>query len=209
MVLDVNIPESIGNLKLPEPEVLNYYEQADRRTIWLDFEVSSSLTEIGKRILLWNYEDADHGIEKEKRDPIRLMIFSPGGDEYAMWHLIDTIQASETPIYTYNMGLAASAGCAIMLAGHKRYALEHSTFMWHSGSGGIEGTMSQVECAASHFKALEKFSHDYLMAKTKVDVKTYRRQKDKDWYITAQEALEYGFIDGIITSVADIFGGGR
>ena len=47
------------------------------------------------------------------------------------------------------------------------------------------------------------------MAKTKVDVKTYRRQKDKDWYITAQEALEYGFIDGIITSIADIFGGGR
>lgn len=207
MGLDIHIPHGARIAELPDPDLLNYYEQAERRTIWIDFGIDSSLTEVGKKILQWNHEDADHDILIERRTPIRLILFTSGGDAYAMWSLVDIIMMSQTPVYTY-MGVAFSAGCSLLIAGHKRFAFPHGTAMWHSGQAGLEGTVEEVKSASGHLASLEKQSQDFFLSRTKVDLKKYKKMKDATWYFTAQEALKYGLVDEILTSAEDVIGTG-
>jgi ATP-dependent Clp protease protease subunit len=204
-LLDILIPEETGaNKQLPDPFLLNYYEALSNRYIWVEDEITGSVNEIVKKILWWNADDEDKSIPVEQRTPIKIFISSPGGDLYAMLGLVDVIQASSTPVYTINVSMAASAACLLLISGHKRFAFPHSTSLWHAGSAGLEGTMEQVQSASKHFDGLENKLKDFFLSKTKVDVKKYRRQKDKDWYFDANEQFENGLVDKIITNISEI-----
>jgi len=96
------------------------------------------------------------------------------------------------------MGLAASAACLILISGDVRYATKHSTAMWHSGSCTLEGALGQIQSATKHFDGLENKLRDYFIERTKVDIRKYRRNKDKDWYFDANEQLECGLVDKIV-----------
>lgn len=202
---EIQIPAGSGaNKQLPDPYLLNYYESVDNRILWIDSAVSEDTIEIAKKIVRWNAEDDDASIPIENRMPIKLYIASGGGDAYAMLVVLDAILSSQTPVYTVNMGLAASAACVLLIAGHKRFAMPHSHALWHSGSGGLSGTMEQLQSATKHFDTMDAQLQDLFLSKTKIDLKTYKKQKDKDWYFTADQMLDGGLVDVIVSSINEI-----
>lgn len=202
---EIQIPAGSGaNKQLPDPYLLNYYESVDNRILWIDSAVSEDTIEIAKKIVRWNAEDDDASIPIENRMPIKLYIASGGGDAYAMLVVLDAILSSQTPVYTVNMGLAASAAYVLLIAGHKRFAMPHSHALWHSGSGGLSGTMEQLQSATKHFDTMDAQLQDLFLSKTKIDLKTYKKQKDKDWYFTADQMLDGGLVDVIVSSVNEI-----
>ena len=204
-VLELNIPKDVSaTMHLPDPYLVSYYEQAENRTLWLDSELADDGSEIVKKILRWNLEDEDKDIPVEKRKPLRIMLLSPGVDTYVMLAIIDAIRISTTPVYTCVVSLAASAACAILVAGHKRFAFPMSHGMWHSGSAGVSGSMEQVQSATKHLDMIEKHMQEFLLERTKVDQKMLKKYKDKDWYLTASEMLDLGFVDRIVENVNEI-----
>jgi ATP-dependent protease ClpP protease subunit len=126
---NIIIPKAIENVQLPDPELRNYYVDLEHRTFWLDEEVTPYLLELVKYIVRWNAEDACTPVEK--RVPIRIFFFSPGGDLDVNYALIDTIKMSKTPIIGINIGQCASAAAYIFLSCHKRYMLPHAYFILH------------------------------------------------------------------------------
>ena len=103
------VPLAVGitqeDMVLPNPEVYEFYDGIRNRMLYLDNDVESELIlEMQKYIISWNREDKDIPIEQRK--PIKIMIFSPGGDIISMYNLIDIILLSKTPVYTYNIGMA-------------------------------------------------------------------------------------------------------
>lgn len=204
-IMELELPVGTGaNKQLPDPYLINYYEQAENRTIWLDTELGESGVEIVKKIMRWNYEDKDMGLAPEDRKPIRVVLMSPGGDIYAMLAILDAIMLSQTPVYTYVVGQAASAACVILLSGHKRYAFPHSHAMWHSGSAGMSGTMGQIQDVTKHLDVVEDQMSKFLLDKTHITAKQLKKYKDRDWYFTADQMLEYGMVDAIVESLDEI-----
>lgn len=204
-LLEISLPSETGATEhLADPVLLNYYEQLENRTLWIDSEIDDSTIEVAKKIMRWNSEDADHNIPIEERRPIKIMLSSSGGDTYTMLAIIDTIRLSQTPVYTCAVTLAASAACAILISGHKRFAFPYANVMWHSGSGGLTGTLQQIQSASKHLDDIEDKMQEFFLERTKVDIKKYRRQKDKDWYFDANEMLENGLIDSIVQSLDEI-----
>ena len=204
-IFEVQLPQASGaNMQLPDPFLLNYYESAENRQLWLDTEVGDATIEIAKKIIKWNADDNDANIPVEKRVPIKLYIASNGGDIYAMLVVLDAILASKTPVYTVNMGLAASAACVILVAGHKRFTMSHAHALWHSGSGGLSGTMEQLQSATKHLDTVDDQMQVLFLDRTKVELKAYKKQKDRDWYFTAEQMLESGLVDEIVASIDQI-----
>ena len=204
-LFDIAIPVgSNANAQLPDPFLLNYYEQAQERIIWLDHSLEEDGVEIVKKILWWNMEDEDQEIPVEKRKPIRMMLLSPGGDIYVMLAIMDAITMSKTPVYTCAVSLAASSACVILLSGHKRFAFPHAHGMWHSGSAGVSGSMEQVQSATKHLDVIEDQMQEFFLARTTVPARTLKKYKDKDWYMSAKEMLANGLIDKIVESVDEI-----
>lgn len=188
--------------KFPNPELLNYYIQLENRIIWIDDEIDGSTLEISRLILLFNKED--QGIPVEKRKPIKLLIFSYGGEGQACFSVLDAIALSKTPVWTFNMGAAMSAGLLLLLAGHKRFCLKNSTALAHSGSGGTQGTYEQTEAQMNDYKHFVQVMRDYIVDRTKIDQKTLAKHKKEEWYLYAEDQINYGVVDEIISDI-DIF----
>lgn len=197
-VLDIVIPAE-ADVKLPSPDLVNYYKDYDNRNISIDFEIDDSLFEVTKQIMEYNRKDKDIPIEKRK--PINVYIMSYGGDLYQAYALISTMLTSKTPINTINMGVAMSAGLLILLAGHKRYAMKYSTAMIHQGSGGAQGTFSEMEEQQKNYRKLIDSMRDYILERTKIDTKLFNKNKSKDWFLTDKEQVELGIVDEIVTDL--------
>lgn len=197
-VLDIVIPAE-ADVKLPSPDLVHYYKDYDNRNISIDFEIDDSLFEVTKQIMEYNRKDKDIPIEKRK--PINVYIMSYGGDLYQAYALISTMLTSKTPINTINMGVAMSAGLLILLAGHKRYAMKYSTAMIHQGSGGAQGTFSEMEEQQKNYRKLIDSMRDYILERTKIDTKLFNKNKSKDWFLTDKEQVELGIVDEIVTDL--------
>ena len=96
-----NSLDELSSSKLPSPILLNFYKNLEERILWIDFDITEGLIEFENYILKWNKEDK--GIDKEDRKPIRIFIYSYGGDVDAIMSFIELIKLSKTPVYTYNM----------------------------------------------------------------------------------------------------------
>ena len=189
--------ESLENLKLPNPGLKQFYEDLEDRIIWIDDEITEENTiPVTKAILKWNKEDKDVPIEERK--PIKILIFSPGGDLYTTLALVDTMLLSKTPIYTYNMGIAMSGGLLLLLGGSKRFALPHSSALMHSGSGGQSGTYEQIEAQTEAYKKIMKIIKDYIINRTKIDARTHKKFSSKEWYLYIEDQIKYGIVDEVI-----------
>ena len=108
--LDIAIPQNVENLQLPDPSLLQFYKNYSNRILWIDDEITTLTLEYAKMIMQWNFEDKTNKIPNEKREPIKVVFFSPGGDLEVNNCLVDTIQLSETPVIGINVGMAASSG---------------------------------------------------------------------------------------------------
>jgi ATP-dependent Clp protease protease subunit len=189
-------------MQLPAPEMVNYWRLAENRTFYIDYEIDTGVLEIQKAIININREDK--GKPVEKRIPIKIFIQSPGGCLYSTYSLVDTILASVTPVITVNMGIALSGGFLLFIAGSKRYCLSRSQAMLHTGSTGVQGTFEQVEESQKTYRKQIQQMGEYILSRTKIDQKTFSKNKSKDWYFDAAEQVEYGIADSILNSLDEI-----
>jgi ATP-dependent Clp protease protease subunit len=143
--------------------------------------------------------------EDPSRD-INLYINSPGGSVTAGMAIFDTMTFVDCDIATYAMGLAASMGQFLLSAGTKgkRYALPHARILMHQPSAGIGGTASDIAIQAEQFK-LTKVEMARLIAEhTGQPVEQVQADSERDRWFTAQQALEYGFVDHVVSRVAQV-----
>lgn len=203
-MISLEIPKDVENLYLPNPSLLDYYKDAESRVFWLEGEVGEETLELIKTIMRINHEDTKYNIPVEERVPIKIFIDTNGGSVQVMWSLINAIKISKTPVYTIAYCMAMSAGSYILAAGHKRFAFPGSTILVHSGGVGYQGTVEQVESAKKYYDRLDKFTNDFFVSSTKISTKDLKRKGAVDWYMCAEDALEYGIIDRVIESFDEV-----
>ncbi|ATU05037.1 ATP-dependent Clp protease proteolytic subunit [Candidatus Gracilibacteria bacterium HOT-871] len=139
----------------------------------------------------------------EKQDPkapITMYINSPGGHVTAGLAIYDTMQYISCPVHTVSLGLSASMGAIVLVGGEKgkRFALPHSEIMIHQPLGGAEGQMVDIKLAAEHIVKTGDTLYKIIAKHTGQDVKKVEKDCDRDNFMSAEEALEYGIIDKII-----------
>ncbi len=185
-------------LQLPIPK---------ERTIYLAQQVDqSSINSITKSIVEINEDDEYisklsliHGFEYKPK-PIELYIDSYGGYVYQCLGLLNIMQKTKVPVNTIVTGCAMSCGFIIAITGHKRFAYDQATFMYHQVSTGAVGKLKDIEEDVIETKRLQKFIEEHTLAKTKLTEKDLEKCYDqkKDWYFTAKQALKNGIIDSIM-----------
>ena len=199
----VAIPESVENLQLPNPELLTYYKDEKDRVLWIEGEINDGLFEYSKMILRYNIEDKD--IPVEERKPIKIFINSPGGDLDSTLAFIGLMNLSKTPIWTIDACWAYSAAGLILMAGHKRYALPNTECLIHSGSGQLGGSYEQTKEQMKNYNYLVDKMRDFILSKTKIDQKLFKKNSQKDWYIYDDEMLSLGIVDEIVNDLDILF----
>ncbi len=144
-------------------------------------------------------------MEDPKRD-INIYINSPGGSVTAGLAIYDTMQYVTCDVATYCVGVAASMGAILLTAGTKgkRYALPNSDIMIHQVSGGAQGTASDVERTVEYMFRLKKRLISILAQHTGKTIEQIRVDSDREYWITAQQAKDYGLVDEVVKSRKDV-----
>ncbi len=131
---------------------------------------------------------------------IQIYLNTPGGSVYAGLGIYDTIQYINPDVATICTGMAASMGAVILCAGAegKRTALKHSRVLIHQPMGGAQGQASDIEITAREIQKLKKELYEIISKHSKQTYKKVWKDSDRDYWMTAQEALEYGMIDEVL-----------
>ena len=137
---------------------------------------------------------------KQGVDKVQLYINSPGGSVSAGLAIYDTMQSVSIPVHTFCVGRAASMGAVILAGGEKghRYILPHSEVMIHQPSGGMEGQSDDMLIAADHIKKTRSVLNDILARHTGQSIESIEKDTDRDNWMNAGEALQYGLVDHVI-----------
>lgn len=140
-------------------------------------------------------------MEDPKKD-IHIYINSPGGSVTAGLAIYDTMQFVTCDVTTYCMGIAASMGAVLLCAGTKgkRYALPNSDIMIHQVSGGAQGQASDVERQVEFMYKLKRRLNGILSLHTGQPIEKVEKDADRDYYMTAEEAKNYGLVDEVVQS---------
>ncbi len=138
--------------------------------------------------------------ENSQKD-IQLYINSPGGSVTAGMAVYDTMQYVESDVSTVCVGIAASMGAVLLGSGAegKRFGLPNSEVMLHQVMGGVEGEAAKIEIAADHILKIRKKLNEILSSHTGQTLKKIEKDTDRDFYMSAEEAKEYGLIDKVIS----------
>ena len=140
----------------------------------------------------------------EAEDPgkdIQLYINSPGGSVTAGMAIYDTMQYIKCDVSTICLGMAASMGAFLLAGGTKgkRFALPNSTIMIHQPSGGAQVQATEIQIVADHIAKTKRTLNEILAANTGQPLEVVEKDTDRDNYMSAEEALAYGLIDGVVT----------
>lgn len=142
---------------------------------------------------------------ENKKQEIHFYINSPGGSVSSTLAVYDTMQFLECPIATYVIGMAAS-GAAVLLAGGtkgKRFALPHATVMIHQPHGSVGGQVSDIEIQIDEILRMKKVFNEILSQHTGQPVESVARETERDRYLTAQQAKEYGLVDEVLVKLPE------
>ena len=171
-----------------------YSRLLEDRIIFLGYPINDDVANyIIAQLLYLEAEDPDKDIN--------LYINSPGGSVTAGLAIYDTMQFIRPDITTICLGQAASMGAILMAAGAKgkRYALPYSRFLLHQLMGGVKGQASDIEIQAREIIRIGEMIDEVLVKHTGQSVEIIRRDSDRDFFMDAQEAKEYGLIDAVLT----------
>ena len=199
----MGIPSSVANLQLPDPDLRDFYVNEQNRIYYVDGQIDDSTLDLIKFIFKCNKEDAGKLTEERKR--ILIMIDSPGGSVEVLASIIGAIKISQTPIWTCCYCTAYSAAADLLSCGHKRFALPHTSMMFHAGSCQYGGTQSQVDSAKKFFDGMGKRVSDEVNSRTNFDAKIIKKMKTDDVYMTEEDALKLGVIDEIVNDLNVLF----
>jgi ATP-dependent Clp protease protease subunit len=137
---------------------------------------------------------------------IQLYINSPGGEIYPGLAIYDTMQMLRAPISTIAVGWTASLGTVLLAAGHKgrRYALPHATIHMHPAGGGARGYAPDVEIQYKELKRMQDLLHVILSKHTGQTVERIADDFDRDYFMDAHRAVEYGLIDEVLSTEEEL-----
>ena len=137
---------------------------------------------------------------EDPEKPIRMYINCPGGIVYHGLAIYDTMQQVPAPVETYAVGVTASMGTVLLAAGAKghRYALPHATVHMHPAGGSTQGYAPDVEIQYKELKRIEDLLHTLLAGMTGQSVEQIAADFDRDRFMTAEEAVEYGLVDKVL-----------
>lgn len=144
------------------------------------------------QLLYLSREDPESGIQ--------MYINSPGGQVYSGLAIYDTMRMIPNKISTVAVGVAASFGTVLLAAGSKgqRYALPHATIHMHQPLGGAQGQASDIEIQAKEILRLKERLNEILAQATDQDIETIIKDTERDFYMSAEEAVEYGVVDKVL-----------
>ena len=169
------------------------------RIVFLGSEVTDQVANrICAQLILLAAEDSE-------RD-IYLYVNSPGGSVYSGMAIYDTMQFISNDVQTVALGMAASMGQLLLCAGTrgKRYALPHARIMMHQPSGGIGGTAADIAIQAEQMLYTKRMFQERVAHHTGQPPEQIEADSDRDRWFTAQEAMDYGFIDKVVTGARQV-----
>ena len=169
------------------------------RQIILSGEVNKELAEkVIRQLLILEADSASK--------PIYVYIDSPGGDVDAGFAIFDMIRFIKPPVYTIGMGLVASAGALILLAASKNYrlGLPNSHYLIHQPLSGIKGVATDIEIHAQEIEKIRTKINALIAEETGKDVADVAKDTDRDYWLSADEAVNYGLILQVIKTRSDL-----
>ncbi len=167
------------------------------RIVFVGTPIDDQIANLIVAQLLWlNREDSDREIS--------MYINSPGGQIYSGLAIYDTMRMLSNKISTVAVGVTASFGTVLLAAGTKgqRYALPHATIHMHQPLGGAQGQATDIEIQAKEILRLKSRLNEILAESTGQTIDVIERDTERDFYLTAQQAIEYGIVDKILTPPA-------
>ncbi len=165
----------------------------ENRIIFLQGEIyDGNANEVVMKLLYLQSEN--------RRKDIHFYINSPGGSVTSTMAIYDTMQILSCPVATYCVGLAASGGAVLLAGGSKgkRYALPHAKVMIHQPYGQVGGQVSDIEIQADEIIKTRTVLNEVLASHTGQPIERIAKDTDRDRYLTASEAKEYGLVDEVI-----------
>ncbi len=198
--MDMNLPESLVPMVI---EKTGRHERAydiyslllKNRIVFLGTPITDQTANlIVAQLLYLSNEDAEA--------PIQMYINSPGGQVYAGLAIYDTMQMIPNPLNTVAVGVTASFGTVLLTGGTegKRYALPHATIHMHQPLGGAQGQATDIEIQANEILRLRKQINNILAHHTGKDVDQVKEDTERDYWLNAQEATDYGLVDKVLES---------
>lgn len=186
----------IGDTGLPDPMMYQYYKGLSERKIVINDEIRDELLEMA--ILPYMAMDSDGSGE-----PIEIIINTCGGDIYAGFNFVDQIENAKTPTTIHIMGMAASMGTLIAMAGKnnpnvKCVCHKFSVGLLHSGSQYMEGTAHAVKDTFDFTQHYEDKIKDFILSHSKITEEYYDKIERKELWLDADEMLRLGIVDEII-----------
>ena len=202
--LDVVLSEVVSAQELESRRLYLYGEIASIDSCEDEFSPSiSPVSMLVKKIMMIN--KLDQGISPCAREPIILYINSPGGEVNEGFALVSAIELSKTPVYTVNIGEWCSMAFLIGITGKKRFSLPYMTFLMHEASGFSMGKISNMEDKIDYDRKFgDQVIKKIILAHSKMTEKEYSLVEKKELYMLPEDALDYGFIDEIITDIDTI-----
>ena len=165
----------------------------ENRIIFLQSEIhDGNANELVMKLLFLQSEN--------RRKTIHFYINSPGGSVSATLAVYDTMQILSCPVATYCVGLAASGGAVLLAGGSKgkRFALPHANVMIHQPYGQVGGQISDIEIQANEILHTREVLNAILASHTNQPIERIAKDTDRDFYMTAEQAKEYGIVDDIL-----------
>lgn len=173
------------------------------RIIILGTPINDQIANLTVAQLLWLASE-------DSQKPIRMYINSPGGQVYAGMAIYDTMQQVECPVSTVAVGFTASFGTILLAAGTKgmRYALPNATIHMHQPLGGARGQASDITIQAQEILRLRSDLNQILSTHTGQTIERIQKDTDRDLYMSATQAQEYGLVDQVLDSSKGTNGSG-
>ena len=168
------------------------------RSVLLSGEINKRLAErVIKQLIL---------LEADAEDPIRVFIDSPGGDVDAGYAIFDMLRFVTPPVVTIGMGLVASAAAVVLLAAprERRVGLPNSHYLIHQPLSGIRGVATEIEIHARELEKLRSKINQMIAEETGQSLEKVERDTDRDYWLNADEAQEYGLVSRIIASRSEL-----
>lgn len=182
-------------------QLVDHYQSFNDRNILIGeigYEIAVAVDSV---IRFWNSVDNEAGTPVEERKPIKIFLHSPGGFLTSTFTMIDAIKMSKTPVYTIAMGETYSGGFFTFLAGHKKFAYPHASFLYHEGATANGGDANKFRNFAKFYEVQLEQLRQVVLNNSSISEEEYEKHIKDDWWLTAEEAVKYGIADEILTEL--------
>ncbi|WP_099301840.1 ClpP family protease [Bacillus sp. Marseille-P3800] len=175
------------------------YLALQERKIYFNTEVSSSIiADVVYWIHKWNEDDDKLNLTANQRKPITIYINSPGGEMISGFAAIDSIKQSKTKVITVGVGMCASMGALLLIAGHERRAYKNTVILLHDGAMALQSSSKKAKNTMDFYSRLDERVKNYVVSNSNISEDLYTEKEDEEWYIFADDGIELGLVDQIL-----------